>query len=189
MVDNTILQDFISEASSFIRESYGEDASKVESFGRVHESRYKALKSLLSKTKGEIIVGGDMKISDGYFISPTIVHITDENDALFQEELFGPVMIVFGVDNVEQAVKIVQSKPSPLALYIYSGTNEEEKSFIINKTRSGFVGVNGVLQQFKDEGSFLAGVGHSGMGGGYGHDKGFETFSHARLVVDIPSSS
>lgn len=43
-----------------------------------------------------------------------------EDDALMQEEIFGPILPILTVDSVEQGIEFLNGKDKPLALYIFS---------------------------------------------------------------------
>ena len=54
------------------------------------------------------------------FIAPTILVNVSPDSALRQEEIFGPILPVLEVDNLQRVVEFVNARPSPLGLYIFS---------------------------------------------------------------------
>ena len=138
-----------------------------------------------------------MDVSQRY-IAPTILRDVDPASPVMQDvrpsssppsyrltfiqEIFGPVLPVLAVDNVEQAIAFVNSRPKPLALYIFS-SDKHNQSKIIARTSSGGVAVNdAVLHVICPELPF-GGVGPSGMGA-YNGKATFETFTHRKSVLD-----
>ncbi|XP_053209405.1 delta-1-pyrroline-5-carboxylate dehydrogenase, mitochondrial-like [Panonychus citri] len=57
----------------------------------------------------QIIAGGEVDKSIGYFIKPTIIECNDLNDRLFNEEIFGPVLAVYQYEdsNVQETLRQV----------------------------------------------------------------------------------
>ncbi|MDO5623109.1 MAG: coniferyl aldehyde dehydrogenase [Pseudomonadota bacterium] len=102
-------------------------------------------------------------------------HIT-----LMQQEIFGPLLPVLGVPDVDAAIAHINQRPRPLALYVF----ERERSTIdhvLACTTSGGVTVNDTLLHVAQDNLPFGGVGDSGMGAYHGED-GFRTFSHFKPV-------
>jgi RHH-type proline utilization regulon transcriptional repressor/proline dehydrogenase/delta 1-pyrroline-5-carboxylate dehydrogenase len=59
-------------------------------------------------------------IKGGYFIPPVIVEVKDPQHWLMQEELFGPILAVHVVENLEQALKIANDSFYALTGAFYS---------------------------------------------------------------------
>jgi len=57
---------------------------------------------------------------DDLYISPTIMTEVAPDDAVMQEEIFGPILPILTVDTLEEAITFVQDREKPLALYIFS---------------------------------------------------------------------
>lgn len=52
--------------------------------------------------------------------APTVVVDVGEDDALMQEEIFGPILPIIAVDSMEEAIEFVNRQEKPLALYAFS---------------------------------------------------------------------
>lgn len=102
-------------------------------------------------------------------------------DAVMQEEIFGPVLPVLTFTSIDEVIHKVNSLAHPLALYIFA----QDKA-IINKVTSecGFGGgcINDVVIHLATSELPFGGFGESGMGSYHGK-KGFETFSHYKSIV------
>ena len=48
---------------------------------------------------GEVIIGGGYDDSEGYFIEPTVIHVSDPHFKTMVEEIFGPVLSIFVYDD------------------------------------------------------------------------------------------
>jgi aldehyde dehydrogenase (NAD+) len=97
-----------------------------------------------------------------------------------EDEIFGPILPVLSVDDVDSAVRFVNDRPDPLALYVFSG-DEATAERVIERTRSGGVGVNNTVFHVANPELPFGGVGPSGTGAYHG-SAGFERFSHRRSV-------
>jgi len=111
---------------------------------------------------------------------PAVVLNPPQNSLLMREEIFGPVLPVLGYDTLDDALETIASHPHPLALYIFA-EDRGEQTYVLDRTQSGGVTVNGTLLHIAQEGLPFGGVGASGIGHYHGR-AGFERFTHARGV-------
>jgi coniferyl-aldehyde dehydrogenase len=109
--------------------------------------------------------------------------VTDVNDDMdvMQEEIFGPVLPVVPYDSLDDAIRYVNDRPRPLALY-YFDRSRKRVDQVLNNTTSGGACVNDTLLHNTQEELPFGGVGPSGMGSYHGL-QGFLTFSHAKSVL------
>ncbi|CAG7786458.1 unnamed protein product [Allacma fusca] len=175
---------FISSAKKFLREWYGTNAQKSPDLVRIaHKQHFNRLKRLLETTKGKIVIGGQTD-EDDMWIEPTIVvNVDPDNDALMQEEIFGPILPIVTVSSVQDAIRIMRSKPKPLCSYVFA-TSQAAIQQVKESTSSGCLGINDVLWQSFRPGLPFGGVGASGMGKYHGKYS-FDTFSHDRAILEI----
>jgi aldehyde dehydrogenase (NAD+) len=185
LVHEQVESRFVDELRSTLRAFYGDDPHKSPDFARiVNDRHFERLTGLLAATAGTVAIGGEQDKDDRY-LAPTVVTGVTPDDPLMDDELFGPVLPVLRVADMDEAVKYVSSRPKPLALYVFSGTKETVDR-IIEGTSSGGVGVNLTVQQVAIPDLPFGGVGPSGMGAYHGR-QGFETFSHRRAVLSKPT--
>ena len=111
-------------------------------------------------------------------IAPTVVLDPPLDGALMQEEIFGPVLPVIGYRDLDDAIRFVNERPRPLALYPFT-KDPAQLAAVLGRTVSGGVSVNSALMHCIQDDLPFGGVGPSGMGAYHGHD-GFRRFSHAR---------
>ena len=100
------------------------------------------------------------------------------DDAVMQEEIFGPVLPIIQMKSTEEAIKFIKGREKPLAVYPFS-TNKEFTDTISNSTSSGSVCVNDCIMQATIANLPFGGVGESGMGRYHGKAS-FETFSNTK---------
>jgi aldehyde dehydrogenase (NAD+) len=148
----------------------------------VNDRNFDRLTDLLDRSKGKTVYGGQLIPAERY-IAPTIVDHVTLDDSLLSEELFGPILPILRMP-AKDAVTTINSMPSPLALYIFSG-DKHQTDWIINSTISGGVTVNNVMLHAAVPNAPFDGVGEAGYGAYHG-PHGINCFSHQRVVVQPP---
>jgi len=125
-------------------------------------------------------VGGEFDRASCY-LAPTVVSGVREDSPLMREELFGPILPVVSYNLLEEALHLIQSRPQPLALYVFASERSVFER-VLAHTSSGGVVWNNVLLHFGNPHLPFGGVGASGMGNYHGWF-GFRAFSHERAVL------
>lgn len=175
--------EFVAGMKKLVDSSFGKDPKQSRDFGRIINSNHvNRIGSLLSKTSGEVVFGGMETVdADAHYFPPTIVKNAKLNEPLLREEIFGPVLPVVPVENMKEAVDIVNSIcDRPLALYIFSEDKEATK-YVLDRTLSGGVAINTSIEHTLNPHLPFGGVGSSGQGAYHGK-AGFDEFTHKRSV-------
>jgi aldehyde dehydrogenase (NAD+) len=150
----------------------------------VNEQHFDRLTTALAATKGTVAVGGGSDASK-LQIQPTVVVDPDLDEPLMTNEIFGPILPVVTVQSVDEAIKFVNSRPKPLAAYLFTkAKNIRER--VIKEVSAGGMLVNHLVFQFATSKLPFGGVGPSGMGAYHGK-WGFEEFSHKKSVLTKPT--
>jgi D-glyceraldehyde dehydrogenase (NADP+) len=94
----------------------------------VSEAERNTTKSFVEKAREEgdkIITGGEVPRSEkkGWFYEPTIIETTDQKSPLIQEEIFGPVAPILGVDTFERAIDYANDSIYGLSSYVFTKDN------------------------------------------------------------------
>nr|CAD7194096.1 unnamed protein product [Timema douglasi]CAD7259042.1 unnamed protein product [Timema shepardi] len=178
MCSKQVQSEFVAKAKTILREWYGKNVKGSPDLGRiVSDTHYKRLVEFLSN--GTVAVGGETDASER-FIGPTILVNVKPSDPVMQEEIFGPILPILVVEDMFEAVKIINSREHPLALYIFSKDKSVQNLFT-TQTTSGSVTINETLQQLCVHELPFGGVGQSGMGAYHGKYS-FDTFTHSKSV-------
>ena len=101
-----------------------------------------------------------------------------------QEEIFGPILPVVAINDIDSTIRYVNERPKPLALYWF-GKDKKVMQRILNETRSGGVTINDTLLHAAVEDLPFGGIGESGAGAYHGRDS-FDTFSHKKSISKTP---
>lgn len=178
-VEESVKDAFITELRGAITEFFGDDPHASPDYGRIVSPRhYDRLAGMLDS--GTVAIGGDA-IADDRYISPTVLVEPDMTSRLMDEEIFGPLLPVIGVKSVDEAVAAVNSRPHPLALYMFSEDNKAIER-VLDNTTSGGVTVNGTLLHITNPNLPFGGIGESGMGAYHGKDS-VRLFQHMKPVL------
>ena len=179
LVEEGFEQELIDAIKAKLAKQYGEDVSQSPDYGRIVNERHtQRLASYLEQQP--VVHGGSIDLQDK-FIEPTIVLNPAIDSTLMQEEIFGPILPIITVKNMDAGIQLVNSRPKPLAMYIFTKNTSLEQR-ILRETSAGSVCVNdGFMFMVNSELPF-GGVGHSGMGSYHGK-WGFDTFSHLKSVM------
>ena len=164
-----------------LQEYYGPDPRQSPDFSRIVNTRHaQRLAGLLEAgTAGTTVVGGTADAEDRY-VAPTILLGVDPEDAVMQEEIFGPILPIVIVDDVDAGIAFVNERAKPLALYVFTESADVREVFA-QRTSSGSMVFNHVFVQLLASQLPFGGVGASGMGAYHG-EHSIRTFSHERAV-------
>ncbi|KAH7920037.1 aldehyde dehydrogenase [Leucogyrophana mollusca] len=179
-------EDTFVQALKDVHDEFYPNGTKGSSdFGHiVNAGHFARIKNLLDNTQGEIVFGGETNEAQLY-IAPTVVKSVQKGDSLMSEELFGPVLPIVPVDNVDEAIEYINANDHPLALYVFS-QDAAFKAKVFDNTQSGSAIANDVLVQCATDGLPFGGIGPSGSGY-YGRKYTFDLFTHLRASLDSPS--
>ncbi|MFO7630794.1 MAG: aldehyde dehydrogenase family protein [Prochlorococcaceae cyanobacterium] len=186
LVQESVREPLVAALAAEIRRFYGDDPLQSPDLGTIiNAAQFGRLERLLAgaRQRGQVLAGGR---SDPLSrrIEPTLVAIEDPDDPLMQEELFGPILPVLAVADLNEALASVARGPQPLALYLFSSSRQAQEQ-TLRCSRSGGVAFNDVILQAAVPGLPFGGVGESGMGLYHG-EAGFLAFSHQRSVLRRP---
>jgi aldehyde dehydrogenase (NAD+) len=185
LVDSSIRDALVDKLVGQVRSFYGSDPKQSDSFGRIVNPRHlDRLRRLFDSESGTVATGGEFSVSDRY-MAPTITVEPPVDSPVMQEEIFGPLLPVLGVDGPAAAAEFINARPKPLALYVFAGDSGQVDA-MIERTSSGGVCVNQTLMHLLPPALPFGGVGDSGMGSYHGRS-GFDAFSHHRSVLRKPT--
>ncbi|GAA5872194.1 hypothetical protein JCM8547_003829 [Rhodosporidiobolus lusitaniae] len=181
-----------SSAASSSSSSSSDSVSLLENHAYcriITPAHFSRLSNLLAKTKGEIVIGGGKSegktAEETRKIEITVVRDVREDDALMQEEIFGPILPIVTVADEEKMLDIINKNEVPLALYLFT-QSKKRTDYFFNSTRSGTFLQNDLVVQFLVPGLPFGGTGESGYGNYHGK-KSFNTFSHERPAAHVPT--
>lgn len=129
----------------------------------------------------KVYEGGTFDV-EARFIAPTVLHGVTWDDAVMQDEIFGPLMAVMSFNDLDQVIKTIKQRPKPLALYLF-GKDEDTRKKVLNEVSFGGGCINDAVMHIANGHLPFGGVGSSGLGNYHG-EAGFRAFSHYKSILD-----
>ncbi len=179
LVERSVKAELLRLIQLEIIRQYGENPLENPAYGKIiNEKHYTRLEKLIVPQKVRF---GGARRPETLQIAPTILDQVTEDDAVMQEEIFGPILPVLEFDDISEAEAFVQKRPHPLALYLFTADPRTEARFLRNVPFGGGC-INDTIIHLATSRMGFGGVGQSGMGNYHGK-KSFETFSHEKSIV------
>jgi aldehyde dehydrogenase (NAD+) len=187
LVDEKIIEEFTRELIAQTKKLFLEKDETFQTTANycriVNDKHFQRLNSLLQEAlaKGAKLEFGGPVDPASRFIHPMILSQTPMESRLMEEEIFGPILPIVAYRTLDDALTLVNSKPKPLALYIFSNKRSTQRR-ILQESSSGGACVNDSAIHFLHHGLPFGGVNHSGIGKSHGH-YGFMAFSNEKPVL------
>lgn len=179
LIDKRVEEKFAEYLVEAIEDLYGPDPISSPDYGCiVNEKHYNRLINLIDIRKtyyGGVTDPARLKLS------PTVLRGVTAEDAVMQEEIFGPIFPIIPVETMAEAEDFVLAREKPLALYLFTKRKIVEDRFLQYVSFGGGC-VNDTIMHIASTDLPFGGVGNSGMGSYHG-DKSFETFSHQKSIL------
>ncbi|WP_395330367.1 aldehyde dehydrogenase family protein [Novosphingobium sp. BL-8H] len=148
----------------------------------VSKSQYEIIQGYIEKGLEEgakLIAGGPGKpegLDKGYYVKPT-VFVGSNDMVIAREEIFGPVLVIIGYDDVDDAVAIANDSNFGLGGYV-SGEDLDAARAVSRRMRTGAIWVNGGFDFHAPFGGYK----RSGNGREWG-EQGFAEYLEVKAVV------
>ncbi|WP_329403225.1 aldehyde dehydrogenase family protein [Streptomyces melanogenes] len=158
---------------------YGSDPQASAEYGRiVNERHFDRLSALLDS--GRVVTGGRGDRATRY-LAPTVLADVDPKSPVMREEIFGPILPIVTVADLDEAIGFINDRDKPLALYAFTESTATRER-LAAETSSGGLGLGLPLAHLTVSDLPFGGVGESGMGNYHGRYS-IETFSHRKAVL------
>lgn len=178
--DRKIKDQLLAEIKRQIKRQFRSEPLTNKNYGKIiNEKHFDRITKLIDSSK--VVFGGKCDRTT-LKIEPTVMDHVTFDDAVMQEEIFGPILPILTYDSLDQAIHKINSMPHPLALYVFTSNKTAARKVT---ARCGFGGgcINDTIIHLATSEMGFGGFGESGMGSYHGKD-GFRTFSHYKSIVD-----
>lgn len=183
LAHESIHDQLLEKLGTKLKEFYGDDPQKSEDYGRVVNARHH--QRLMKLLEGQdVAIGGQADESDRY-IAPTVLKNVSPDAPVMADEIFGPILPVLKIKDIEEAIAFVNGRDKPLALYVFSNRSNVQED-ILSRTSSGGASINHAWMHLAVPDLPFGGVGKSGMGAYHGRGS-FDTFTHHKSVLKKPT--
>ncbi|MGM7702716.1 aldehyde dehydrogenase [Pseudalkalibacillus sp. Hm43] len=178
-VQRSVKSELIKYMLEYIRELYGDNPLENEEMTHiVNTNHFQRLNRYLEK--GKIITGGKVD-AETLAIEPTLIEEITWDDPVMQDEIFGPILPVLEFDQIKEVVENVRIHPKPLALYLFTEKDENQR-YIVDSLSFGGGCINDTLIHVASPYLPFGGVGQSGTGSYHGKAS-FDAFSHEKSII------
>ncbi len=187
LIEESVKNEFIELLITKTHDLFGEN-SKIDehspTYSRiVNQKNFERLDGLVKDAleQGAKIEFDGPAIAEQKYMHPVILSQVPLRARIMEEEIFGPVLPILTYASEDEAINLINSKPKPLALYVFSN----RKSFqdkVIRETTAGSACINDCVLQFTHPNLPFGGVNASGIGKSHGK-YGFIAFSNEKPVV------
>ncbi|MDX1326348.1 MAG: aldehyde dehydrogenase [Arenibacter sp.] len=180
-VHTSVKSEFLELAKKEIEDSKFkvEEDNYVQIINDAHVAR---LIKLIATDK--VYTGGKYNL-DARIIEPTILTDITFEDAIMQDEIFGPILPVLEYDDLDAIIAKIKERPKPLACYVFT-KDKMVKQKVLNQISFGGGAVNDTVMHITNSHMGFGGVGDSGIGAYHG-EHGFRAFSHYKGILDKPT--
>lgn len=177
-----VLDRLAHELAAAILDLYGSAVQRNPDYGRiVNDSHFSRLVSYLAD--GEIVTGGAVDAESRY-IEPTVLDGVARDAAVMRDEIFGPILPLIEVADIDDALDFVARGDRPLAAYVFSDDDAVRERWQA-ETSSGALSFGAPALHLAAPELPFGGVGESGYGSYHG-ERSFSTFSHEKAVFSKP---
>jgi malonate-semialdehyde dehydrogenase (acetylating)/methylmalonate-semialdehyde dehydrogenase len=112
---------------------------------RMHRDRVAAyVDAGVAEGAALVVDGRGLKVAgheDGFFLGPTLFDRVTTDMAIYQDEIFGPVLVVLRVDTLDQAIELVNRNPYGNGVAVFTSSGGAARRFE-EQIEVGMVGIN-----------------------------------------------
>ena len=179
LVERSVKEALMEAMKKWIIRMYGEDASQNPAYVKmINQKHFDRVRGLIAPEK--VVFGGNWN-EETMQIAPTILDNVTAEDAVMQEEIFGPLFPILSVESMAEAEAFIREREKPLALYLFTQNRKLAERFLRHVPFGGGC-INDTIIHLATSRMGFGGVGSSGMGSYHGK-KSFDTFSHEKSIV------
>jgi len=172
------------QLAAAVHEAFGDDPAGNPGYGKiVNERHFDRLAALLGD--GRTVTGGGHDRAARH-IDPTVLVEVSPDSPVMREEIFGPILPIITVPDLDAAIAFINDRDKPLALYAFTDS-EDTKRRLTDETSSGALTFGLPVLHLAMPDLPFGGVGESGMGRYHG-EYSIDTFTHAKAILDKPLS-
>jgi aldehyde dehydrogenase (NAD+) len=180
LVPRDLEEPLIAELGRAIRDFYGEDPRRSADYARIVNARHHA--RLCALLPGANVALGGQHDAGELYLAPTVLRDVSPDAPAMSDEIFGPILPVLAVSDLDESFEFVRRRPRPLAAYAFSEDADLQER-VLSELSAGGVSFNGTVLHVGNPWLPFGGVGESGMGAYHGRHS-FETFSHHKGVYE-----
>jgi aldehyde dehydrogenase (NAD+) len=190
IVENAVADDLMERLASGVRKlKVGSGLDPEVTVGpSIHQDQQKRVLQYvaLGKEEGARLVAGGGRLEGqgldkGFFVEPAIFDGVTTKMRIFQEEIFGPVLSVSRVKDLDEALTVANATPYGMAATVYTRDLHDALTFA-ERCEVGLLNVNVPMLPPQTQFPF-GGIKDSGAGGRDQGEAGVEFFTETKVVT------
>ena len=178
-------KEFANAARQAARKLYPRVAGNPQYTAILNQRHYDRINGYITEAHArdlEVITAEDPELGrQGRQLPLTMIINPPADSTVMNDEIFGPVLPIIGYDSDHAAVDFVNSRSTPLALYLLSDGKHRQQQWL-TRIPSGSAVVNDLMIGYLQNDLPFGGLGGSGHGAYHGRE-GFDAMSHLRPVM------
>jgi coniferyl-aldehyde dehydrogenase len=178
-------REFAVAAREAARTLYPRAAGNPDYTAILNQRHYDRIEAYIKESQAldlEVITAEDPELGRARRQLPLTMIINPPADTtVMEDEIFGPVLPIIGYDSDQTAMNFVNSRSTPLALYLMSNGKHRQQRWL-TRVASGSAVVNDLMVGYLQNDLPFGGRGGSGYGAYHGRE-GFDAMSHLRPVL------
>lgn len=177
LVDAVLEERFLAACrDEIIKAAY---AVENDNYVQIIDARhFQRLRGLIAPDK---VYHGGTSDAAARVIEPTVLCGVSFDDAVMQEEIFGPILPVIAYSHLDDAIAKVKTLPAPLSCYVFARDKRAQRR-VFERLPFGGGTVNDTVLHIANPHLPFGGVGASGLGRYHG-EAGFRAFSSEKSVL------
>lgn len=186
LVHNSVRDDFVKLVAGIAQQmKVGDPTDPSVNVGPlIRESQRKRTEDYVSIAQDEgakLVLGGHRPegLQKGYFYTPTLFNDVSNASRIAQEEVFGPIGVIIGFDDDEEAIALANDSQFGLSGGIYSKDVATAYEMAL-RVRTGGFNINGGTGKMSSHFPF-GGIKRSGYGREYG-EEGLNEFTYIKTI-------
>lgn len=177
---SSVKEKLLAEIIKEIQKQHGKNPLTDPAYGKIINTKhFERICGLMNEVT--VYYGGEVSASTCQ-IAPTVLTDVSWSSPVMCEEIFGPLLPVMEYTDIKEVINTINSKPHPLALYLFTSDRQQIK-LITESCNYGGGCINDTIIHLATSNMGFGGVGASGMGSYHGRD-GFNAFSHKKSIVN-----
>lgn len=184
LVPNSRMDDAIAAAvEAAAQVTVGDPNSEVAMGPVVSQKQFSSIQALIQKGIEEganLVAGGPGRpdgLEKGFYVKPTVFANVSNEMTIAREEIFGPVLVIIGYDDIDHAIDIANDTEFGLAGFV-AGVDLEQCRMVARRVRAGSLSINGGF----DFNAPFGGYKKSGNGREWG-EHGFHEYLETKAIL------
>jgi aldehyde dehydrogenase (NAD+) len=143
LIDYTLVGKFVDELKTKMKTLHN-DGKSIDLLGNaINDFHHERLCALFKDHQGTVVIG-NVNAHIDKDLQPSVILNPSTDSPLMKDEIFGPIVPIITVKNIDEAIDFINNRPKPLATYYYGSNSRWNTNLnkVEKQTSSGAFVVN-----------------------------------------------